>query len=186
MLCYVCYVIFRKIWRDILGCEDHIVRTTVYLPHYLHAKGKQLKINFSKEFEIYLKTRFYDDDFQSLEMQLEEAKERVKKLSAELSVWKKRISELEKTIQEHDTRIALEKNEYSNFIRHAKARIEQSEQIGIDYHLLLQFWKKQFFKNNDIDIKFVKRILFLVKIDKFSFETFQKLRRGELCKLIQD
>jgi len=165
-----------------LGCEDHIVRTTVYLPDYLHAKGKQLKINFSKEFETYLRTRFYDDDLLSLEVQLDEAREQVKKLSAELSIWKNRVAELEKAIKEHDTKVASEKNIYSKFLNHVLARLSRSEETGagIEYDLLARYWKKEFFQGNNINIRIAKEILYCVKNNNFSFDMFRRLRRGEL------
>jgi len=106
-----------------LGCESHIVRTTVYLPEYLHQRGKQLKINFSKEFVEYLKTRLYDDDLYNLEIQLDEAKEHVKKATAELSFWQNKVAEL--------------------------------------------------------DVRIVKEIFYRVKNNNFTFDMFEKLRRGE-------
>jgi len=164
-----------------LGCESHIVRTTVYLPEYLHQRGKQLKINFSKEFVEYLKTRLYDDDLYNLEIQLDEAKEHVKKATAELSFWQNKVAELEKAIEEHDTKVALEKNVYTRFLNHVVSRLNISEEIGvgIEYDSVAGYWKKEFFQDNNINVRIVKEIFYRVKNNNFTFDMFEKLRRGE-------
>jgi len=160
--------------------EDHIIRSTIYFPRYLHNKAKEAGINISKEIKNYLETILFGENVGDVQYQLEQLYTKKKTLEVEIVTVKSRIDELEKKASEHDVKLIAEKKFYDKFLKHCQGHIKNSE-IGkhsLDYNHLCHYWKKEYFDNN-IDRVFVKDVLHMIKQNDFSFEQFQKSRRGD-------
>lgn len=160
--------------------EDGIVRTTAYMPKYLHNKAREAGINISKELTTYLETVLFGDNTTDVQYQMDQLQNKKKSLEIELTTVSSRITDLEKLLKEHDSKLISEKKKFQRFINHCKSHIRNSEtgKISIDYEHLKTYWCKDYFPSNGMKVGEVKDILYTVKKDKFCFEDFQTLCRG--------
>ena len=159
--------------------EEHITRTTCYLPTHLHKTAKDAGINFSKEFARYLETIFYGDNQQNIQMQYQKLLDHKKNLECELASVTSRLIEVKKIMDESTEMIREEHVLYSKFMNNAHARIRTGKQGGsIDYNKLASFWRHDFFPKNGLNHDAAERILTLIDRDSFDFNSFKKLRRG--------
>jgi len=163
-----------------LSKEDNIVRTTAYMPKYLHNKAKEAGINISKELTTYLETILFGDNTTDVKYQMDQLRDKKKTLEVEITTVNMRIKDLEKLLDEHDSKLVVEKKRYQRFVNHCRGQIKNSElgHISIDYQHLKSYWGKDYFSNNGMNMGDVKDILHRVKKDSFSFEDFQSIRRG--------
>lgn len=160
--------------------ENNIIRSTIYCPRHLHNKAKEAGINISKEVKNYLETILFGDNVGDVQYQLEQLYDKKKTLEIELTTVKSRIGELEQIISEHDSKRVVEQKFYDKFLKQCLSHIRNSEigNISLDYNHLCHYWKKEYF-DNSINEGLVKDILYSVKQNQFSFEQFQKFRRGD-------
>lgn len=83
-------------------------------------------------------------------------------------------------LQEHDVKMAAEKELYNKFLHYMNNRIKNAEQanIGIDFNQAARFLKQDFFPKNGLNGKRAAEIIRLVKKENFDFEDFRTLRKG--------
>ena len=89
--------------------------------------------------------------------------------------------ELHERIKNYEKQQIHEKTLYKQFINNVHGRLRNIEQYKIapDYTKICNYLHNSFFPENNINIKTVKQIFHLVKIDKMDFEVFQSIRRGD-------
>ena len=167
-------------WGWEITSEDNIIRSTIYCPRYLHNKAKEAGINISKELTNYLETILFGDNAGDVQYQLDQLYNKKKTLEVELVTVQSRIGELERIVSEHDARLIVEKKFYDKFLKHCQGHIKNSEigNISLDCNHLCHYWKKEYFDNSISEV-FVKKVLYQVKQEDFSFEQFQRFRRGD-------
>ena len=161
--------------------EDSITRTTVYLPNYLHAKMREAGINLSRETTNYLETILFGDKVTDIYHQLQQLEDREKTLQIELTTIRARRSELQKLANEHDAKLSAEKNLCSRFLMHCKGHIKNAKtgKLSLDLSKLKRYWRQDYFPGNGLSEKDVDFVLNLVDKDKFTFDQFKVLRRGD-------
>lgn len=161
--------------------ESKITRTTIYLPSYIHAKAKEVDLNFSQEFTRYLETVLFGSDTLDIQHQYESMLEREKSLQIELTSVRSRLVELKKLLDTHDARLSTEQKLYEKFVRHVDNRISNCTKgnLAIDFDKLYHFWKSDFFPVNGFSKDMVQLVFNMVDSGCFDFNVFEKLRRGE-------
>lgn len=137
-------------------------------------------MNFSKEFTRYLETVLFGEETSNLQYQLDKVRKRKKQLQIEISSLNAREQELSKLFEEHDVKIAAEKELFKKFIGYMNNRISNAEKsnIGIDFNQAARFLKNDYFPKNGMGTYTVAQIIKLVKKEKFDFEHFRTLRKG--------
>ena len=164
--------------------ENNIKRTTIYLPKYLHSKAIEARINFSKEFQIYLETVLFGENTADVQFQYDKLCEREQNLQIELMSIKSRKDELKKLLDKHDARVQHEQSLYDKFIRHVHNRITNSKKANIPLNVdqLRVFWRNDFFPENGLKNRTVEQVIDLVDCDKFDFDCFRRLRKGDVLE----
>lgn len=164
--------------------EENITRTTLYLPKYLHAKAIESKVNMSKEFTRYLETVLYGTGTLDIQHQYESMCDREKALQIEIASVQTRITELKSMLDSHDAKLSVEEDLYQKFIKHVHARITNSIEgnIPLDPLKLYHYWKSDFFSNNGFRKDMVEKVIGLVDAGRFDFESFEKMRRGDVLE----
>lgn len=164
-----------------MGAEDNIVRSTIYCPKYLHDKAKEANINISHELTCYLETILFGDNVTDVNYQYEQLFQRKKNLELELVTINSRLTKLKKLIKEHDSKLIVEKNKFNKFMNHCRGILKNSVdgQIPVDENKICSYWEKDYFQGNGLDKKMVLTVFKLVENDKFDFETFKSIKRGE-------
>lgn len=161
--------------------EDSITRTTCYLPSYLHTKAQEAGLNLSKELKLYLETVLFGDQVSDIQHQLDQLDNRIRSIKIELTSLNARRKELLKIVNEHDAKLSAEKNLCSRFLMHCKGHIKNAKtgKLSLDLSKLKRYWRQDYFPGNGLSEKDVDFVLNLVDKDKFTFDQFKVLRRGD-------
>ena len=74
-----------------MGCEDDVVRTTIYMPKYLYQEKKRRergdeKFNLSQTVTTILETQFFGDGSSNLQFELEQTNKYIHKLDQQKSI----------------------------------------------------------------------------------------------------
>lgn len=169
-----------------MGCEDDIVRTTIYMPKYLYKEKKRReeseeKFNLSQTVTTILETQFFGDGSTNLQFEFEQTRKQIDKLDMQKNILKARCSELQKLIDTQQERYTKEiriYNKLKNFINNRIENAKLSPQAGIDFHKLEGHVKSTFFPNNNFDVEVLKDVMHRCKTDCFDFDYFKILRKG--------
>jgi len=164
--------------------EERIVRTTLYIPKYLHAKAKDANLNISREVKRYLETVLFGGDNFDVKHQYDVMCEREKILQIELSSIKSRKDELKILLDKIDVSMKTEQDLYNRFVAHVNNRISNctSANIPLDTRALCRYWKSDFFPDNGMKEQVVLDVLGLIDAGRFDFDCFQRLRRGDVLE----
>jgi len=168
-----------------MGCEDNIVRTTVYLTklnkHRVDQEKKQNK-NFSLSgfLDNQLTEYFYGDEYE-LQSQIKKIDNQIDEIDKKQKALFSRKTDLQNRLENYENKQKKEKELYQRFINNCNGRIKQTDQYNIapDYKKIVSHFHRSFFPDNNLNVGKVKHILHMVKTDKMNFETFKELRNGE-------
>jgi len=166
-----------------MGCEDDIVRTTVYMPKYLYKEKKRReesdeRFNLSQTVVAILETQFFGDGTDNLQYELEQTKKQIQKLDQQKSILTHRMGELQKLLDTQQERQENERGLFNKFKTFMMHRTKNAETAGVDYKKVIWRLQSDFFPDNDVDEELVKDIMHRCKRDRLDFDFFRKLRKG--------
>ena len=168
-----------------MGCEDNIVRTTIYLERWIHEKNKKERRN-NKHFSVskFVNEQFrnyYHGDEYELQAQLNKLENRLQELQNESEALLSRKTELTNKLESSEIEQKREKKLYDRFISNVNGRLRNMKELNVapDYNQICNHFHRSFFPDNNVDVGTVKQIMHMVKTDKMSFEVFQDIRKGE-------
>ena len=160
-------------------------RTTVYLSNRIfreyQRKKKENGFNLSQSVNMFLDSQWFGDMSEDLEFELEETKKKLDKVSEQQGMLKIRVSSIQELIDTKEERKDKEFITFKRFKLNVSRRIESMDKIGraIDSQVLSGIWQRDFFPNNHLNEGIVKDIIHRCRYDKFGFDFFQQLRRGD-------
>ena len=166
-----------------MGCEEDIIRTTIYMPKYLYQEKKRReqgdeKFNLSQTVVAILETQFFGDGTNNLQYELEQTQKHIQKLDQQKSILTHRSTELQKLLDTQHERQGTETllfNKFKTFMTH---RAKNAESMGVDYKKIIWRLQSDFFPNNNVDEGLVKDMMNRCKKDCLDFDFFRELRKG--------
>lgn len=166
-----------------MGCEDDIVRTTIYMPKYLYKEKKRReqsdeKFNLSQTIVTILETQFFGDGSTNLQFEIEQTQKQIQKLDNQKSILTHRATELQKLIDTQQERQGVEAKLFNKFKTFMVHRTKNAESMGVDYKKIIWRLQSDFFPDNSVDEGLVKDMMDRCKKDSLDFDFFRKVRKG--------
>lgn len=166
-----------------MGCEDDIVRTTIYMPKYLYKEKKRReesdeRFNLSQTVVAILETQFFGDGTDNLQYELEQMKKQIQKLDQQKAILVHREGELQKLLDTQQERQDVEMGLFNKFKRFISKRMQDGEQIGLDYKKITLVLQSDYFPDNSINEGVAKDIIYHCKQGGLDFDYFKNLRKG--------